>query len=323
MNDLSIKELEAGLHGGEREVLDSTTLAEIRRRGGRRRAARRALTSVGAVVLVGIAGLTLALSGTLGQRSGDAPMVAKEPTPTELGPLAKRALAEIPGAVQVSKWQVVVPSPDPKSAYWMGGDIPGQEVVGDTVPLDAKSYQGVTMYPAKAWPAWLYEGTQDYERSQGTEDSYPVGSTGTGILVEVGDAELACVSGKGAPCAPALMTRTSDGKLHHEWGMGTEEFLTPGSDMEVFLTDDYSTGSAGTLAIAGLPGTDVARVDFVATSGEVVAGQVSTTLVEGASMMWARVPPDLAKVIAYDADGEVIEDHPLRDCDDPVDCEVR
>ena len=48
-----------------------------------------------------------------------------------------------------------------------------------------------------------------------------------------------------------------------------------------------------------------------------------TGLVEGASMMSARVPGDLAKVVAYDASGEVIEDHPLNQCDSPVECEVR
>ena len=196
--------------------------------------------------------------------------------------------------------------------------------MGDPVPLDAKSYQGVTIYPKRAWPEWLYQGTLDYEQSQKNEDgAYPVGSVGTGILVESGAAELACLSYEGGPCGPAKMTRSADGELHFDWGMGTDDFLTPGSDMEVFLTDDYSTGSLGELAFAGLPGTDVARVDFVTTSGEVVAGRVHSGLVEGASMMSARVPGRVAKVVAYDASGEVIEDHPLAPCDDPVECEVR
>jgi hypothetical protein len=106
-------------------------------------------------------------------------------------------------------------------------------------------------------------------------------------------------------------------------GDGTDEVLTPGSDMEVFLDEDYSTGSPGTLAIAGLPGTDVARVEFVTTAGQVVEGAVHSGRVDGASMMSARVPGELAKVVACDADGEVIEDHPLAPCDDPVECEVR
>jgi hypothetical protein len=324
MNDMSIRELEVELRSGEREVLDPRALATIRRQGGRRRTTRRALIAVGTAGVVAVVGLTLALGGPGGdERTKDDSVPVADPPPHELSHLAQRALDEIPGAVQVSEWQVVLPSPDAKSDYWMG-DPPDREIVGDTVPLDAKSYQGVTMFPADAWPAWLYDGTLDYEQSQQDENgSYPVGSTGTGVLVEVGGAELACVSWKNHGCVPAVMTRTSDGKLHFEWGMGTDEFLTAGSDMEVFLDEDYSTGAPGTLAFAGLPGTDVARVEFVTTSGQVVEGQVHTGLVEGASMMSARVPGDLAKVVAYDADGEVIEDHPLAPCDTPVECEVR
>jgi hypothetical protein len=106
--------------------------------------------------------------------------------------------------------------------------------------------------------------------------------------------------------------------------MGTEDFLRPGAGMEVFLSDDYSTGRPSTLAIAGLDGTDVATVDFVSTTGAVVEGRVeSGTVVPGDSLFHANVPGQLARVVARDAAGEVIEDHPLRACDDPVDCEVR
>jgi hypothetical protein len=324
MNDQSIKELRDALHASDGEMLDGGTLAAIRRQGGRRRTARRVLAGVGTGVVVGAVGLTLALTGTVGGGSDSPPVAADRPeTPKELSPLAQRALAEIPGAVQVSEWQVVLPAPDAKSGYWMGEGERDTRVVGE-VPLDAKTYQGVTMFPESAWPAWLYQGVLDFEQSQGSEeDGYPVGSTDNGILVESGDAVLVCASSEDNPCGPALMTRTSDGKLHYNWGMGTDHFLKPGSDMEVFLSDDYSTGSAGTLAFAGLPGTDVARVEFVTTAGQVVEGRVDTTLVEGASMMSARVPGELAKVVAYDAAGKVIEDHPLKACDNPVDCEVR
>ncbi|HET9422315.1 MAG TPA: hypothetical protein VFO49_14345 [Nocardioides sp.] len=328
MNDISITELERELHTGEREVLDPDTLAMIRRQGGRRRKAQRALTTVGTAGVVAVVGLTLAITSTGDERTNDNTSVADDPreqeTPKELSPLAKRALREIPGAVQVSVWQVVLPAPDAKSGYWHGENDADRQVVGDTLSLDAKSYQGVTMFPERAWPEWLYQGTLDYEQTQGSEeDGYPVGSTDNGILVEVGDAELACLSRGGDSCGPAKVTRTADGQLHFDWGMGTDDFLTPGSDMEIFLSDDYSTGSPGELAIAGLPGTDVARAEFVTTTGEVVQGQVTTSLVEGASMMAARVPGRLAKVVAYDASGAVIEDHPLAPCDTPVECEVR
>jgi len=324
MNDRSIKELQDALHASDGEMLDSGTLAAIRRSGARRRTTARVLTGVGTSVVVGAVALTLALTGTVGGGS-DEPPVANDvqETPKELSPLAQRALAEVPGAVQVSEWQVVLPAPDAKSDYWVGAGQRDMRVVGE-VPLDAKTYQGVTMFPAEAWPAWLYQGVLDFEQSQkDDEGGYPVGSTDNGILVESGDAVLACASWKHNPCGPALMTRTLDGKLHYDWGMGTDVFLTPGSDMEVFKTADYSTGSPGELAFAGLPGTDVAEVEFVTTTGEVVEGRVDTTLVEGASMMSARVPGDLAKVVAYDASGDVIEDHPLKPCDNDVDCEVR
>ncbi len=326
MKDMSITELERELHTGEREVLEPRTLAAIRRRGGRRRTTRRALTAVSSAGLLAVVGLTLAITSTGDDRSDGDTAVADDPreqeTPQELSPLAERALREIPGAVQVSHWQVVLPAPDARSRYWSGENR--RQVVGDTVPLDAKSYQGVTMFPERAWPEWLYQGTLDFEQSLKDEDGgYPVGSMDNGILVETGEAELACTSFEGGACTPAKMTRTADGELHFEWSMGTDDFLTPGSDMEVFLSDDYSTGSPGELAFAGLPGTDVARAEFVTTTGEVVEGQVTTTLVEDASMMAARVPGRLAKVVAYAADGEVIEDHSLAPCDTPVECEVR
>jgi len=316
--DLTINELEDHLHAGEREVLDAATLSAIRRRGGRRRTARRTLIAIGTAATVAVVGLTLTLGmpGSGDSQPDKATQVADPPQ--ELDPLAEQALAEIPGAVQVSEWQVVLPPPDAQSDYFH--DSPDSEVVGDPVALAAKTYQGVTMFPAHAWPDWLYQGTLDFEEAQ---PDPPVGSMDNGILVEAGDAFLACVSWQNNTCVPALMTRTADGQLHYSWGMGTEEFLKPGSDMEVFLSGDYSTGAAGQLAFAGLPGTDVARVEFVTTDGNVVVGRVHQGLVEGDSMMSGRVPGELARVIAYDADGEVIEDHPLRDCDSPVDCEVR
>lgn len=53
--------------------------------------------------------------------------------------------------------------------------------------------------------------------------------------------------------------------------------------------------------------------------GVVEAGTWST----GDSIFWANVPGEVATVVAYDAAGEVIEDHLLKPCDSPVECEVR
>ena len=112
--------------------------------------------------------------------------------------------------------------------------------------------------------------------------------------------------------------------LNIDWGMGTDDFLRPGAPMEVFTTDSALDGADATLAIAGLDGTDVARAELIATDGTRTVGNVLPgTLVPGDTMIFGEVPGELARVVAYDAAGEVVEDHTLRDCDDPVDCEVR
>ena len=40
-------------------------------------------------------------------------------------------------------------------------------------------------------------------------------------------------------------------------------------------------------------------------------------------MFWADVPGELTHVTAYDADGEVVDDHAITSCRGDVDCEVR
>ncbi len=50
---------------------------------------------------------------------------------------------------------------------------------------------------------------------------------------------------------------------------------------------------------------------------------MSGTVSSGDTIMWADVRGELARVTAYDAAGEVVENHELKPCSDPVDCEVR
>jgi hypothetical protein len=188
------------------------------------------------------------------------------------------------------------------------------------------------MFKRKDLPAWLYDATEAVEKAKGDEDTgYPVGTTDlTGVGIDLGPQYLGCVTTEsagdlpaGKTCYPAVVTRQGD-TWTYQWGMGTERFLQPGAPMEVFSTRASVDGVDGTLGIAGLDGTEVARAVFVGTDGTRVEGTVlAGTLVPGESMFFGEVPGPLARVIAYDAAGEVIEDHPLRDCKDPVDCEVR
>jgi hypothetical protein len=320
MTTRTIDQLEQELRSDEHREPGHLDLETVRAAGMRRR--HLSAAAMGAGLLATSVAACLVLSAVLGGGSGranDDPAPAAHPQ--GLSGLAERVLAEVPGAAQVSEWQVVMPEPAGAKRMWSEPDL---DVVGTPVDTGAHHYSGVTGYRAAAFPAWLYDGVERIEHTElASEDgSYPVGSTEMGVLVDGGPAYLGCV-GDRSGCGPALLTRTAGGWAF-EWGMGTDDFLKPGSDMEVFLSDDYSTGAPGQLVLAGLPGTDVARVDLVTTDGTTVPGHVeSGTIVDGDTMMWGTVVGGLAAVVAYDAAGEVIEDHELKPCSDPVDCEVR
>jgi hypothetical protein len=319
MNERTTQTLERELRGDE--PTGTPDLGLVHRLGDRRRRARATLAGAGGVAAVAILAAVVGTGLSGGSTQGrDAPPAATHPH--ELAPLAQRALTEIPGATQVSDWQVVLPGPSQHPS--MLQFLEPADVVGTPVGLGAHHYTGVTIYRPSAFPAWLYQGIEHIERTElGDENGYPVGSTDTGVLVDTGESYLGCVGKWSKTCGPALLTRADD-RWVYEWGMGTEKFLKPGSPMEVFLSDDYSTGAAGQLVLAGLPGTDVARVDLVTTTGETVEGHVeSGTVVPEQTMMWGRVPGEVAAVVAYDASGEVIEDHQLKPCGSPEDCEVR
>jgi hypothetical protein len=327
MNTMDINELERQLVGGPSEQ-DRPDLTTIRRLGQRRRRTRSAMVGgVAALVLAGSVGGGAVLLGSDGSAARDATVAAASPA-AKLSPLAARALTEIPGARQVNSGQVVIPAPDDK--LFMAERV---EVEGEPAELPRHYYYGVTSYRPSAWPSWLYEGTEAAEQAAADDDgSYGVGTTDvTGVLVDAGERYLACALPRkdwgrdpDAPCFPAIVTEHSAGGYVYEYGLGTDDFLTPGAPMEVFVDESYLSGDLATLAVAGIDGADVARAEFVAVDGTRVEGTVEAgTLVEGESLFFAEVPGELARVIAYDAAGEVIEDHELRECDTPVECEVR
>ena len=110
----------------------------------------------------------------------------------------------------------------------------------------------------------------------------------------------------------------------YDWGMGTDDFLQPGEDLELFSTPTYTAGTAQTVWIGGTYGTDVASVDLVTTDGTTVSATVASgTLVPGDTMFWGTVDGDLAEAVTRDAEGHVLEQHRVKSCSTPVDCEVR
>ncbi len=324
---MDIEQLERALAGDGADA-GRPDLTTIRRDGTRQRRVRTATAGgVAALALVAVAGVSVVVAdGPDGGRGRDS-AVADDPPPTpkKLSPLAQRALDEVPGAVQVSDWQVVLPGPGPTN-------LPGpNETPLRPVALPGHEYTGVTSFGEGDFPAWLLDGTESAEQAAGDENGHAVGSTDiTGILVDQGPTYLGCTatphhgeSFPGADCWPGIFYRAGE-RWVRAFGLGTDRFLTPDAPMEVFLDEDYSSGSEHTSAVAGLDGTDVARVEFVATDGTVVEGTVdSGGVAPGDSLFFASVPGELAKVVAYDARGHVIEDHPLKDCDTPEECEVR
>lgn len=302
MSTRTIDELEHELRGDDHVGPGGLDLSAIRAAGLRRR--RRSALAAGGGVLASAVVLGLVLSGSLGPDRG-----AVDPPPTghphELSAVAERALAEIPGAVQVSDWQVVLPAPDAPRP--LGSRVGHRDRIVAEVPLGATTYATVADYPSSAFPAWLSAGDSD------------------GVVVESGDARLACVAERRnfPVCSPSLLS-VAGGTRYYVSALGFADFAEPGSGMGVFTFDDYSTGAAGQLVVAGLHGTDVASVELVSTTGERVAGHVEPgTVVAGQTLLWGRLPGSVARVIAYDAADDVIEDHRVQACDDYPRCEVR
>jgi len=320
MKQTTLERFAEDLKGDAAERLDPRRLAEAKSRGARRRRTRAALVVVAATIAVGGAA-TLLVPGLDGGGSGRDTVARDVATrPTGLSKLQERVLRDVPGAERISPWQVAVPEP---LGAVDGMEIPGDEfeVQGDAFPTGVPSYTGVTMYDRAAFPGWLYDGVLAIETAAGDEDGQPVGSTDMGIAVVNGTLELACVSFQGAACVPAVI-RNEDGRRHYEWGFGTDDFLDPGTGLEVFAGDAGSE-DAPSLAVAGLPDDSVTRVEFVNTAGTIVEGTVDHTMAPGSSILWASVPGALARVVTYDSRGSVVDDHSLRDCAGGVDCEVR
>ena len=332
---MNVLDLERELRADDRAAPPTPDRIAAIHRAGRGHRRRRRLTSAGAgaSVLALVAGLAWTVGGLADQDATGSDPYLDRPTPTELSPLAERVVRDIPGARQVSAYQVLLPDPDVASDPVLPVD-PGL-LHGTPVPLPASAYAGVTSYPRGTFPDWLFTAVRDAEHPGDDRTSYEVGTFAGGVMVDEGSVALGCVapgdgSGPGGehdPCTPTVMHRTGD-EWYVDWGMGTDDFLKEGAGLEVFGgRDNFSTGRPTRFWIGGIDG-QVAVADFLLTDGRVVRGSVAyDTVSPGDSMIWANVPVDrgagLAKVVLYGTDGELLEDHPLRACDTPVECEVR
>ena len=92
-----------------------------------------------------------------------------------------------------------------------------------------------------------------------------------------------------------------------------------------YMSDDtYTDGSHRQSVIGGFDGTSATRVELRLVDGSTVAATVDSGGVSaGDTLFWTEVTEGVARVTAFDDSGDVVADHRIRDCDDPVDCEVR
>ena len=334
----TIQTLERDLKRGSEDVLPSSVLDDIRSRGRVRRRTRLSAYAGGAAAGALAAGVLVGV--VVDDRDGDdrdrVPAAGTD-RPKQLSPLAERALREIPGAVRVSAWQVLLPAP-PDGIAHDGEKVPADHIEAGPIDIGARSYTGVTAFKPSAFPAWLRDGVEYIEKNElGSEGGgYPVGSTDMGIIVDAGPQDLACMRPlpqwtddedeprDPEPCFPAMLGQGGNGERTYAWGMGTDDFLEEGNDLELFSTDVYSSGSPQTVWIGGTDGTAVATVTLVTTDGTRVEATVAAgTLVPGETMFWGTVTGELAVAVTRDSDGEVLERHEVKPCSDPVDCEVR
>jgi hypothetical protein len=151
---------------------------------------------------------------------------------------------------------------------------------------------------------------------------------GSQVVVDAGPVWLGCQGKKHAPagavCHPVVLAKATDGSFYYLYGLGTEHFLQPGADMELFSDDDFSDHSWSGTLIGGFHGTSTARVLVDLTNGSQVEADFSAgELSPGNTLFWARVPSQIARVRVFDRAGKLIAEHALRSCNDPVDCEVR
>lgn len=132
--------------------------------------------------------------------------------------------------------------------------------------------------------------------SQRSEEGYLENAPkGSQVVIDPGRLWLGCTTWpKGDGCAPSVLAKDTVGRFIYLNGFGTEEFMKPGAEMELFTDGSHAE----------------AQLDVDETS-------------PGNTLFWARLPHAVVWVRAYDGERKLLAEHRLRDCRDPADCEVR
>ena len=226
---------------------------------------------------------------------------------TGLTAYERKALADVPGSYAVDGTVVLPDVADPRADF--GATLVPKRIIGTPVEL---GFHGVV------GPMYL--------ASQRTEEAYQDNAPkGSQVLIDPGPLWIGCpVLTRGAGCEPNVLVKDMDGRFIRLYGFGTDDFLKPGAEMELFTDDDYSDRKWSRTLIGGFHGAETARVLVELTDGSQVEAQLDVDgMSPGNTLFWAKLPREIAWARAYDGDGKLIEEHRLRACKNDVDCEVR
>ncbi len=284
-------------------VVPGVDPATVRRRGRRLRRRRDTGTAFAGLAVAA----TVAGGLWLVQDPADTSPQFAVPAAGSIDAFEQRVLDAVPDAYAVDG-TVVVPGPlDPRSD--MNHRFADDEVDGPVRALGFHGFTGVGYVDSTVDHPPLLEG------------NLPADSE---VVADNGEVSLGCASWGGDDCGVSVLVGDEATGWYYLYGLGTDDFLRPGAEMEVFLDDTWTGGRHQQSVIGGFDGTSATRVELRLVDGSTAAATVDSGGVSpGDTLFWAEVPEGVAGVTAYDASGAVVDDHQIRDCDDPVDCEVR
>jgi hypothetical protein len=311
---MQIDELTRALRDGAHDTHAPLDVSAVRRQGRRLRNRRRGVVGGAVLATAAVVGgvATSALPGVLpGGGGDDVTRVAATPPDTELTELEREVLRAVP-AGYASGGTVVLPGPvKPESQVNQRVD---DWLAGPPQPLGFHGFTG---------PGYI-ESTVDFPVDL-VDKVLAANPDSHGVVADNGEVALGCVAWEGrGDCGPSLLVGDEATGWFYLYGIGTDDFLRPGAEMEVFLAPTYRRDGVGQSVVGGFDGVDATRVVLTLVDGsrqeaDLDSGEVSA----GDTLFWSEVDHEVARVDAYDVDGEVVDSHKIRPCSGGVDCEVR
>lgn len=281
-------------------------LGGIRRLGRKRRLRTRATTGVVVLATVAVLGGVWSALGSGGD-SVTVRAAGEDHHVTSLTTYEKRVLSDTPGSYAVDGTVVLPDVADPAADNYRR--LAPKRIIGTPVPLGFHGSVGPMYLPSQ-------------RSEEGYLDNAPKGSQ---VVIDPGPLWMGCTTWpKGDGCVPSVLAKDTVGRFISLHGFGTEEFMKPGAEMELFTDDDFSERTWSQSLIGGFHGSGTTRVLVEMTDGSHAEAQLDVDeMSPGNTLFWAKLPHAVAWVRAYDGDGKLLAEHRLRDCKDPVDCEVR